>query len=152
MLTVPSDPPGPPAITGMGEGDTLQAGERRNVTCTSLGGNPRPSLIWYRAGRLLDDSYKPVVQERSVRTINTLELLATEADDGVVLECQAASDLLHLPLTANVTLSVYCEWTPFICCEMSFATSGWRHLSHHISYPLDYFLFMQKKKITNDQS
>ncbi|XP_063880805.1 uncharacterized protein LOC135111440 isoform X2 [Scylla paramamosain] len=100
-------PPGPPAISGMGEGDTLQAGERRNVTCTSLGGNPRPSLIWYRAGRLLDDSYKPVVQERSVRTINTLELLATEADDGVVLECQAASDLLHLPLTANVTLSVY---------------------------------------------
>lgn len=118
ILTVYLDPPGPPAISGIGEGDTLQAGERRNVTCTCPGGNPRPSLIWYRAGRLLDDSYKSVVQERSIRTINILELLATEADDGVVLECQAASDLLRLPLTANVSLSVYCEWIPFACCEM----------------------------------
>ena len=95
------------------EGDTLRAGEHRNLTCTCLGGNPRPSLIWYRAGRLLDDSYMPVVQERGVRTVNTLDLLATEADDGVVLECQAASDLLHLPLTANLTLSVYCEYRLF---------------------------------------
>ncbi|XP_045115593.1 nephrin-like isoform X2 [Portunus trituberculatus] len=100
-------PPGPPALSGLGEGDTLQAGERRNITCTCPGGNPRPSLIWYRAGRLLDDSYKSVVHDRNIHTINTLELLATEADDGVVLECQAVSDLLHLPLTTNVTLSVY---------------------------------------------
>ncbi|XP_050708968.1 nephrin-like [Eriocheir sinensis] len=100
-------PPGPPSIRGLAEGDTLRAGERRNLTCTCPGGNPRPSLIWYRAGRLFDDSYTSVVQEQGVLTVNTLDLLATEADDGVVLECRAASDLLHLPLTANISLSVY---------------------------------------------
>lgn len=49
------------------------------------------------------------MQEQGVLTVNTLDLLATEADDGVVMECRAASDLLRLPLTANISLSVYCK-------------------------------------------
>lgn len=112
----PSDPPGQPVISGLVEGDILRAGEQRNLTCTCPGGNPHPSLIWYRAGRLFDDSYKTVVQERGALTVNTLDLMATEADDGVVLECRANSNILHLPLTANLTLSVYCE----CCCLLFF--------------------------------
>ncbi|KAK4307585.1 hypothetical protein Pmani_020652 [Petrolisthes manimaculis] len=49
-------PPDPPVVMGYTSGDVLVAGERLSLTCTTLGGNPRPWVLWYRNGHLVDDT------------------------------------------------------------------------------------------------
>nr|XP_045618414.1 nephrin-like [Procambarus clarkii] len=103
--------PGPPVITGYAPDEILLAGERRTLTCRSSGGNPRPWVLWYRQGRLVDDTTTTVrggddpQEEQSV--VNDHQLAVTPQEDGAMYECHVSSDLLESPLTANVTLTVY---------------------------------------------
>ncbi|KAG7171408.1 Nephrin-like 18, partial [Homarus americanus] len=95
--------PGPPAISGYKTGEVLVAGERRTLVCRVSGGNPRPWVTWHRQGLLLDDT----TTADASGVINTHQLTATAADDGVIYECRVRSDLLEKPLVANVSLTVY---------------------------------------------
>ncbi|XP_069977516.1 nephrin-like [Penaeus vannamei] len=96
-------PAGVPVISGYRTGEILRAGERRTLSCRSRGGNPRPSLTWYRNGRVMDDASA----RDAAGTINTLELAVTAKEDGAVYECRVRNDVLEKPLAANVTLTVY---------------------------------------------
>lgn len=100
-----ADAPGPPFISGYRTGEILRARERRTLSCRVRGGNPRPSVTWYRQGRLLDDS--------SVRdaagTVNTYELAVAAKEDGVTYECRVTNEVMETPLSANITLTVYCK-------------------------------------------
>ncbi|XP_050729208.1 nephrin-like isoform X2 [Eriocheir sinensis] len=117
-------PPGAPMVSGYSPGEVAVAGERRTITCTSLGGNPRPWVLWYRDGNLLDDttttttfpssssssssaSSSSASQGVSRAVVNAHELVLTPLEDGALLECRVSNDLLKEPLTANVTLTVY---------------------------------------------
>ncbi|KAK4307210.1 hypothetical protein Pmani_021025 [Petrolisthes manimaculis] len=100
------DPPGQPTITGYESGEVLLAGERRTLTCRVLGGNPRPWVLWYRDGRLLDDT----TTHDGGGVFNSYEVAVTAEEDGAVYECSVTNDLLGNPFTANVTLTVYCEY------------------------------------------
>ncbi|XP_042235054.1 nephrin-like [Homarus americanus] len=95
--------PGPPIISGYKTGEVLVAGERRTLVCRVSGGNPRPWVTWHRQGLLLDDT----TTADATGVINTLQLIANAADDGVIYECRVSSDLLQKPLVANVSLTVY---------------------------------------------
>ncbi|XP_071529342.1 nephrin-like isoform X2 [Panulirus ornatus] len=97
-------PPDPPIISGYQTGEVLLAGEHRILTCRAPGGNPRPSVLWYRAGSLLDDTY---VSDASGATTNTLQLRVTTSADGDQYECRVDGDLLQRPLVADVTLTVH---------------------------------------------
>ncbi|KAG7161536.1 Nephrin-like 8 [Homarus americanus] len=99
----PTDRPGPPIISGYKTGEVLVAGERRTLVCRVSGGNPRPWVTWHRQGLLLDDT----TTADATGVINTLQLIANAADDGVIYECRVSSDLLQKPLVANVSLTVY---------------------------------------------
>ncbi|XP_069957515.1 nephrin-like [Cherax quadricarinatus] len=96
-------PPGHPTISGYTTGEVLLAGERRTLSCRVSGGNPRPWVLWYREGRLLDDT--TAVDATGV--YNAYEVKVTAEEDGAVYECSVTNDLLENPLTANVTLTVY---------------------------------------------
>lgn len=100
-----SDPPGPPTITGYETGEILLAGERRTLTCRVSGGNPRPWVLWYRDGRLVDDT----TSEDEDGVFNSYEVTVTAEEDGAVYECSVTNDLLETPYTANATLTVYCK-------------------------------------------
>lgn len=82
------------------------AGERRTLTCRVLGGNPRPWVLWYRDGRLLDDT----TTHDAAGVFNSYEVAVTAEEDGAVYECSVTNDLLENPFTANVSLTVYCEY------------------------------------------
>ncbi|XP_042223604.1 nephrin-like [Homarus americanus] len=106
--------PGPPIITGYDPSEVLLAGERRTLSCKSSGGNPRPWVLWYRQGRLLDDTTTTLRAgggvddlEEVQGVVNDHELAVTPGEDGAVYECRVTSDLLEFPLTSNVTLTVY---------------------------------------------
>ncbi|XP_069188488.1 nephrin-like [Procambarus clarkii] len=97
-------PPGHPTIIGYETGEVLLAGMRRTLSCRVSGGNPRPWVLWYREGRLLDDT--TAVDATGV--YNAYEVVVTAEEDGAVYECSVTNDLLlENPLTANVTLTVY---------------------------------------------
>ncbi|XP_076051554.1 synaptogenesis protein syg-2-like [Oratosquilla oratoria] len=95
--------PRPPLISGYQTGEVIREGDRRTLTCSSEGGNPRPWVLWYRQGRLLDDTTKT----EGTAVVNRHELAVTPAEDGVVFECRVTSDLMQDPLVANITLTVY---------------------------------------------
>ncbi|TMW39899.1 hypothetical protein DOY81_015020 [Sarcophaga bullata] len=42
------DPPSPPLLTGYNDGDVITSGSVKKLQCSSSGGNPPPSLIWYK--------------------------------------------------------------------------------------------------------
>uniref|UniRef100_A0A182UKQ9 Ig-like domain-containing protein n=1 Tax=Anopheles melas TaxID=34690 RepID=A0A182UKQ9_9DIPT len=41
-------PPGPPIISGYTEGSIITVGTRQKIMCTSSGGNPLATLVWYK--------------------------------------------------------------------------------------------------------
>ncbi|XP_063885901.1 nephrin-like [Scylla paramamosain] len=111
-------PPGHPSISGYREGEVLVAGQRVALMCRSLGGNPRPNLIWRRRSRPLSrtaTSPSTAILKASAASTTTtatattsrLQLTAAAEDDGAEYECRAESDLLQRPLVASVTLTVY---------------------------------------------
>lgn len=43
-----TDPPDPPTIMGYTEGTPIETGTTQTMTCVSQGGNPLPTLRWFR--------------------------------------------------------------------------------------------------------
>lgn len=106
-------------------------GERRLLTCMVDSGNPRPVVEWQRHGRptgmVHDDpggkttltpsaGYFYDHQEGSRMLNVTQEVTATRQEDRAVYECRVYSKLLPQPLSANVTLTVQCEFFLFCFC------------------------------------
>ncbi|XP_076325342.1 nephrin-like [Tachypleus tridentatus] len=95
-------PPGKPVISGYREGKVLVKGERLSLLCTSKGGNPPASLIWFRSGDRLVTSYVT----RSRKTVSILRFRVTAADNQAVYRCEADSPLVYQSSSDFVTLSV----------------------------------------------
>ncbi|XP_047471503.1 nephrin-like [Penaeus chinensis] len=102
-LPIPNYPPSAPVITGYRKEEILRAGDRRTLSCRSRGGNPQPSVSWYRSGELVDDT----AARDATGTVNTLDLVVTSEEDGAAYECRVSNEVMEAPLTANVTLTVY---------------------------------------------
>ncbi|XP_064103262.1 nephrin-like isoform X2 [Macrobrachium nipponense] len=100
-------PPGLPVITGYKKGQIFREGERQNLSCRAPGGNPKPRVVWRREGRPVDANSTFV---DSVGVVNTYSMVPTKEDDGVQYECVVGHELLEEPLSANITLTVYCEY------------------------------------------
>ncbi|XP_047498454.1 uncharacterized protein LOC125045292 [Penaeus chinensis] len=133
-------PPNAPIISGYRSGDVMLSGDRRTLTCRVVGGNPRPRVAWYFYGRSFnlteeeeekEDSDEGAEEEtqgardgvelggtpqyKKTRNIVGIsvsrQVTATREEDGAVYQCRVNSELLHQPLTANVTITVHCELT-----------------------------------------
>uniref|UniRef100_H2XSQ5 Ig-like domain-containing protein n=1 Tax=Ciona intestinalis TaxID=7719 RepID=H2XSQ5_CIOIN len=83
--------------------DTLRAGEEAIMTCTSVGGNPLPTLIWKIGGNVINRAFT-----RSGTTVTSqLRHLVRPQDHGKTVTCAASSLALYIPLTTSVTLNVH---------------------------------------------
>lgn len=83
------------------------AGEVVSLICKSEGGVPRPSVEWYRQGRLLDDSWSDVDEF----VVNNLDLTLTPEENGAILACRVSNGVNDEPLEAAIVLSVLCEFS-----------------------------------------
>lgn len=98
-----------PVISGYKTGNDLTVGQHLSLICRVTGGNPLPSLQWYRDGQLLDDTFG-LERPGSRVTVNALDIEVQERDNGAEYECRATSRLQTQPLLATITLSVHCKF------------------------------------------
>ncbi|CAL4105199.1 unnamed protein product [Meganyctiphanes norvegica] len=96
-------PPEFPVISGYKEGNILVSGEAVSLKCLVRGGNPQPSVQWYRNGKLqLHQKTRTVIDG----LVNTLQLNVEASDDKATYECRMTHDLLERPASANTSLQV----------------------------------------------
>ncbi|CAC5415121.1 unnamed protein product [Mytilus coruscus] len=92
--------PGYPNITG----STLTVeGNSVTLTCTSSGGNPVPTVYWYRNNQLVDDTQTTT----NGVTTNTYTLVADKSHNLAVFECQVDNSVLQNTLSTTWYLQVY---------------------------------------------
>lgn len=66
-------------------------------------------LLWYRANKVIDDSF--TIMQDLVKVRNELLLSKLGRKDlGVVLTCQAVNNNYSKPISASVTLDLNREW------------------------------------------
>jgi len=102
-------PPHPPSVYD-GSGKRMQerlgpfrTGDKLQATCVSLGGDPAPSLAWWREGRLIDGEDEEV----NGQTINSLEVgNLTMEDNGKPIQCRAANNEVTPPAVTSLTLYI----------------------------------------------
>ncbi|CAG2239189.1 HMCN [Mytilus edulis] len=94
-----------PIITGP---TFILDGNSVTLTCTSTGGNPAPTVYWYRVNKLLDTSYNTT----NGVTTNTYNFVANGSHHIAVFECRVNSSELESYLSATCrTKSTDVDWT-----------------------------------------
>lgn len=99
------DPPSQPLLTGYNEGDVITSGSVKKLHCISTGGNPPPTMTWYKNGRKLNTISK--VQDAKV--ISELTILVNASDNNAIYNCEIQSPALEIPLFTSKILSVNCK-------------------------------------------
>ncbi|XP_044734690.1 hemicentin-1 isoform X2 [Chrysoperla carnea] len=107
MLTVLTLPQ-PPRLAP-GAYVTATEGKRQDLTCSSTGGSPDPSITWHREGTSYPlDAIVKNGGSRDQPTTSTLTLSPTREDDGAIFRCVVWNRAMPdgKKLEATVTLSV----------------------------------------------
>lgn len=124
MVSHHADPPVSVSLSGWSKDDLGKAGHKVRLQCQATGGNPTPTITWYRRGSALvtptptsgptktaDSSSGGANVGHLSRVIKSeVELVLEAEDDAGVVTCKANSDLLEASLSDNVTLAVMCEY------------------------------------------
>ncbi|XP_075974922.1 hemicentin protein echinoid [Anticarsia gemmatalis] len=100
--------PRPPTLTP-GSHAQSQEGRELNLSCSSSGGSPEPTIKWYREGSTYPlDVTIMHAKTRSEPTVATLTLTPTREDDGAVFRCVVWNRAMSEgnQLDASVDLSV----------------------------------------------
>lgn len=93
--------PGEPEI---GKPIEFQEGITIILTCSSAGGNPSPSVVWFKDDILILSGTTTFTSSNITTT--TLSLTTTTDDDHEVYECQADNGFLQGPLVKTTYLAV----------------------------------------------
>ncbi|XP_076332290.1 nephrin-like isoform X2 [Tachypleus tridentatus] len=96
-------PPNPPTILGFTKGKSVRAGERQQITCTSSGGNPLPTLKWFRG----DEEVKSVTTTSGNVVSSEVTIATKESDNGVEIRCEASNSASTKPLISTIKLTVH---------------------------------------------
>ncbi|CAG2194105.1 unnamed protein product [Mytilus edulis] len=91
-----------PIITGP---TFILDGNSVTLTCTSTGGNPAPTVYWYRVNKLLDTTYNTT----NGVTTNSFTFVANGSHHIAVFECRVNSSELESYLSATWYFQVYIE-------------------------------------------
>ncbi|CAC5377793.1 unnamed protein product [Mytilus coruscus] len=94
--------PGSPVITGP---TFIVEGNSVALTCTSSGGNPVPTVYWYRNNQLVDDTQTTT----NGVTTNTYNFVADTSHNLAVFECQVDNNVLQNKLSTTWFFQVYTE-------------------------------------------
>lgn len=95
-------------IDAKNEGDTV------TLTCTSYGGNPLPTVRWYKNTQLVDPGSSPNGNGDGVFTVgsttatyNNYTFQVSRSDNAVSYICKVNSSLLSSELTRSLRIEVY---------------------------------------------
>ncbi|XP_067942900.1 nephrin-like isoform X2 [Watersipora subatra] len=97
-------PPSEPIISGYRDGQVIQAGLDITLKCTVIGGNPLPSLTWYRNDEQLSVQYD--TNEGSKTVVSEHLVYIQPSDNNAVYRCDANNPALEQPRSEDVTFSV----------------------------------------------
>ncbi|XP_050692782.1 kin of IRRE-like protein 2 [Eriocheir sinensis] len=84
----------------------LQEGAALEVTCTVVGGVPRPAVVWRRNDEILQVSREPLVGTSGVLVSRLAVSRLTRQYHNARLSCQAYNNNVTEPLEASVTLAM----------------------------------------------
>ncbi len=97
-----TDPPGPPEIQGLVDGDVLTAGNLKRLTCTSISGNPLATLKWYVGDKELNSIYVTRDNYASAE----VSFVPRWTDNGAQIRCEATNLAMTKPEIAMRKLNV----------------------------------------------
>jgi len=107
LYSILLDPPTAPIITGFSESPIL--GDVVDLTCQASGGNPFPTLVWYRNDETHQLSYQTNLEEKRVESILTFTI--SESDNGAVYRCESSNPAQTTPQSAQVRFQVKCKYS-----------------------------------------
>ncbi|XP_037715828.1 nephrin isoform X2 [Drosophila subpulchrella] len=96
-------PPSPPLLTGYNDGDILISGSILKLQCSSAGGNPPPTLQWYKNDKIINAPSKLV----DSKITSEMSLLVNASDNNAIYKCKVQNAAIDIPLFATKTLGVH---------------------------------------------
>ena len=112
----PSVPPSTPRILG-DRGKQLsnslpvgpfKEGDPLTIQCVAVGGEPPPSVLWYRDNTIIDKTY--IANEKGA-VQNTLTIQRLDRSDmGPRYRCLASNNNMTLPTQTWITLDIMCKY------------------------------------------
>ncbi|XP_077564218.1 nephrin-like [Haemaphysalis longicornis] len=95
-------PPRAPVIIGYDEGTPIVANSIQRIKCVSIGGNPLPSVKWYKGSK----EYSALSTVTGSGVSSVLEIMAQPDDNQAMFHCKASNSATTEPLTTSVRTTV----------------------------------------------
>ncbi|XP_075748592.1 nephrin-like [Rhipicephalus microplus] len=95
-------PPRAPVIIGYDEGTPIVANSIQRIKCVSIGGNPLPSVKWYKGTK----EYSSLSTVTGSGVSSVLEIMAQPDDNQATFHCKASNSATTQPLTTSVKTTV----------------------------------------------
>lgn len=95
--------PDPPRIFGYTEGMPIRSKTLQHITCVTNGGNPLPTIQWYKGTQLVNSTSKTNGNAVS----SEVAIIAQESDNGAEYRCEASNTATKKPLKTSIKLTVY---------------------------------------------
>ena len=155
----------PQTATITGGGNPVKAGQQVTLTCESSLSNPKAVITWYSRGKIVSANSDTVYTPGSnggFTSRSSVTVTMSEQENNAMYICNAVSDNRAPVATANVTLSVLCEYQPsfrffsaFVCqcaCSFLFFSQFWakEHLLRMPVFPR-FPIFMFKKGLQRNK-
>lgn len=85
----------------------MEPGDVATLLCKTFGGNPLPSLQWYRNGVSLNHQY--VTMEETKTVTSELIVHVNASDNNAIYRCEAKNAALDRPRNTSVRFRVQCK-------------------------------------------
>ncbi|KAL5285582.1 NPHS1 family protein [Megaselia abdita] len=96
-------PPSPPMISGYTKGQIIAAGSIHKLLCVSSGGNPPPTMVWYKNDKKINSVTKIVTNSVSAE----ITILANATDNQARYKCEVQNSATEIPFFETKTLDVH---------------------------------------------
>ncbi|XP_067679249.1 nephrin-like isoform X2 [Haliotis asinina] len=97
------EPPGAPEISGYTDNQVVRTNDTLQLTCTSRGGNPLGTVVWYRNDEQVDYSYVSV----DGKAENEYTFTVNSFDNNAIYRCEVSNLVTQRPYTAQYKLTVH---------------------------------------------
>lgn len=93
-------------ISGYAKGQIIAAGSIHKLLCVSSGGNPPPTMVWYKNDKKINSVTKIVTNSVSAE----ITILANATDNQARYKCEVQNSATEIPFFETKTLDVHCKY------------------------------------------